>query len=114
MGNRADCLQERKSGDNMADLMRAKDILDAIKRNKERLAPEEAKGAMFYGYRRASDHIAELITRTIPTVDAVEVVRCKDCKYCEYPAQNVTRYRCSLFDRCVIADWFCASAEGRE
>ena len=98
----------------MADLRRAKDILDAIKRNKEWVAPAEANGAMFYGYRRASDNIAELITRTVPTVDAVEVVRCRDCKYCEYPAPNITKYGCRLFDRCVKADGFCASAERRE
>jgi len=43
-----------------------------------------------------------------------EIVRCKDCKYSEYPAPTVTRYRCSLFDRCVIADWFCAEAERKD
>jgi hypothetical protein len=108
---RADYLRERKSGENMADLMRAKDILDAIKRNKERLAPEEAKGAMFYGYRRASDHIAELITRTIPTVDAVEVVRCEKCKWW-------TKQEASLQGRCELGGfyptggWYCANGQG--
>lgn len=82
----------------MEDLMRAKDILDAIKRNKERLAPAEAKGAMFYGYRRASDHISELIARTIPTVDAVEVVRCRDCK----------KYREKFFPSGESYGWFCS------
>lgn len=45
---------------------------------------------------------------------AVVVVRCKDCKYCEYPAPNVTKHRCTLFDRCVIANWFCAEAERKD
>ena len=32
MGGRVDCLRERKSGENMEDLMRAKDILGAMEK----------------------------------------------------------------------------------
>ena len=82
MISRADYLQERKSGENMADLMSAQVILSAIRRNKERVAPAEEDSGVITGYRMAHDHIMEIIIRCIPTVDAVEVVRCKDCKYC--------------------------------
>lgn len=63
----------------MEDLMRAKDILGAVKRNKERIDPAEEDGGVITGYRLAHDQITEIINRCIPTVDAVEVVRCKDC-----------------------------------
>lgn len=96
----------------MADLMRAKDILDAIKRNKERVAPAEAKGAMFYGYRKASDHIAELIMRTNPTVDAVEVVRCRNCRFWHNDGIMTTCDR--MIGNGYEANWFCANGERKD
>lgn len=59
----------------MDDLMRAKDVLDAIKRNREHLAPDGEDGAVVTGYRMAHDHIAEIIMRTISTVQDVRPVR---------------------------------------
>ena len=73
-----DCLREKKSGDNMEDLMRAKDILGAVKRNKERIDPAEEDGGVITGYRLAHDQITEIINRCIPTVlDVKPVVRGK-------------------------------------
>lgn len=74
MGGRVDCLRERKSGDNMDDLMRAKDILGAVKRNKERIDPAEEDGGVITGYRIAHDQITEIIMRAIPTVQDVKPV----------------------------------------
>ena len=71
-----DCLREKKSGDSMEDLMRAKDILGAVKRNKERIDPAEEDGGVITGYRLAHDQITEIINRCIPTVlDVRPVVR---------------------------------------
>lgn len=73
-----DCLREKKSGDSMEDLMRAKDILGAVKRNKERIDPAEEDGGVITGYRLAHDQITEIINRCIPTVlDVRPVVRGK-------------------------------------
>jgi len=69
-----DCLRERKSCDNMDDLMRAKDILGAVKRNKERIDPAEEDGGVITGYRLAHDQITEIINRCIPTVRDVKPV----------------------------------------
>lgn len=96
----------------MADLMRAKDILDAIKRHKELVAPEEEDGGVINGYRLAHDHIEELITRTIPTVDAVEVVRCKDCRFWHNDGIMTTCDR--MIGNGYEANWFCANGERKD
>ena len=109
MISRADYLQERKSGENMADLMSAQVILSAIRRNKERVAPAEEDSGVITGYRMAHDHIMEIIIRCIPTVDAVEVVRCKDCRFWHNDGIMTTCDR--LFGNGYEANWFCANGE---
>ena len=98
MGGRVDCLREKKSGDSMEDLMRAKDILGAVKRNKERIDPAEEDGGVITGYRLAHDQITEIINRCIPTVlDVKPVVRGKWIRGNENatsPAQD--SYTCSV------------------
>ena len=106
---RADYLQERKSGKNMEDLMRAKDILGAVNRNKERIDPAEEDGGVITGYRLAHDQITEIINRCIPKVDAVKVVRCKDCRFWHNDGIMTTCDR--LFGNGYEANWFCANGE---
>lgn len=112
MISRADYLQERESGENMADLMRAKDILDAIKRNKERVAPAEEDSGVITGYRMAHDHITEIIIRCIPTVDAVPVVRCRDCRFWHNDGIMTTCDR--MIGNGYEANFFCANAERKD
>lgn len=110
----------------MEDLMRAKDILDEIKKHKEAATGEEKFGPpspFADGYRMAHDHIAEVVQVCVKTVDAVEVVRCRDCKYGEYAKNgyNEDMISCKNPETAYMLagwlnspDWFCADGVERD